>query len=164
MNNTFWVAGTHVTILADQQVTDGRYDLIEGYFAPGVETPLHRHNAYSEQIFALSGEFTVRTQDGTVVLKPGDSCFILQGAVHSVAASATEPSRGLVVSSPSGFARLIREAGSVATDTSSPPEFTDSNFELLDRASRAIGDEVLGPPGMPITAIHTGYPSNFPAV
>ena len=148
MNNAFWVAGTHVTILADEQATAGRYDLIEGYFAAGVETPLHRHNAYSEQIFALSGEFIVRTAAGMVLLQPGDSCFIPRGATHSVAASATEPARGLVISSPSGFARLIQEVGTVAIDTSTPPEFT--NFELLDRVARDLGDEVLGPPGAPI--------------
>jgi hypothetical protein len=37
----------------------GRCDLIEGWFSPGVQTPLHRHGAYSEQLYVLDREFTV---------------------------------------------------------------------------------------------------------
>jgi hypothetical protein len=46
MQNTFWLLGTHLTILADHTTTDGRYDLLEGVFQPGVATPMHRHTTY----------------------------------------------------------------------------------------------------------------------
>jgi len=46
-------------VLADQANTGGRYDLIEGWFSPGMRTLLHRHSAYAEQLYVLEGEFTV---------------------------------------------------------------------------------------------------------
>jgi quercetin dioxygenase-like cupin family protein len=149
MENSFWLFGTHVTVLANQVDTHGRYDLIEGRFAPGVETPVHRHPAYSEHLYVLSGEFTVRSETGTVVLTPGQSHLIPKGMAHSVAATSSDVARGLVVASPSGFAQLIQEAGT-ASDGSDIPPTAPPDLEAFMRASSEIGDELLGPPGAPI--------------
>jgi len=151
MNKSFWLFGTHLTILANQADTDGRYDLIEGNFAPGVETPVHRHFTYAEQLYVLSGEFTVRTEAGTVVLGPGQSHFIPQGVTHSVAATSASPARGLVVASPSGFAHLIQTVGTVSDGSDTPPA-SQSDMAAFMRVSAEIGEEILGPPGAPIAA------------
>lgn len=45
--------GTRFTIIVDHTTTEGKYDLLEGYFSPGKQTPLHRHTRYSEQLYAL---------------------------------------------------------------------------------------------------------------
>lgn len=50
------------------------------------------------------------------------------------------PARGLVVTAPSGFARLIAAAG-----TLSQTETTD--MELFLQICAEIGDEILGSPG-----------------
>jgi quercetin dioxygenase-like cupin family protein len=63
--------GSRLTILADHTTTDGKYDLIEGYFPPGSQTPPHRHTRYSEQLYVLEGEFTVWVGKNKVVLKAG---------------------------------------------------------------------------------------------
>jgi quercetin dioxygenase-like cupin family protein len=144
MNNAFWLLGTHVQILADRAATDGRYDLIEGTFLPGVATPLHRHTTYSEHLYVLEGEFTVHTETTTVVLKPCDSFHIPQGVAHTVV-SGPAGARGLVVASPSGFARLIQEAGTPAESASVLPT-TPPDMEAFGRASLEIGDELVGPP------------------
>ena len=83
MTRSFWLTGTHVTILADHTTTDGRYDLIEGYFPPGAQTPPHRHTRYSEQIYTLEGEFTVWVGKDKVVIGPGESAFIPAGTPHA---------------------------------------------------------------------------------
>jgi hypothetical protein len=49
MPPTLWLFGTRLTILADHTTTGGQYDLIEGYFPSGTQTPLHRHTHYSEE-------------------------------------------------------------------------------------------------------------------
>jgi quercetin dioxygenase-like cupin family protein len=59
MTQSFWFFGSCLTILADRTTTAGQYDLIEGYFPPGSQTPPHRHTRYSEQLYVLEGEFTV---------------------------------------------------------------------------------------------------------
>jgi quercetin dioxygenase-like cupin family protein len=144
MNQSFWLLGTLTRILADHETTEGRYDLIEGTFQPGVATPMHRHTTYSEHLFVLEGEFTVHTKAGVVVLKPSQNFFIPQGTVHAVV-SGPALSRGLVVASPSGFARLIKAAGTAADSTGLPPT-TPPDMEAFARASAEVGDEIVGPP------------------
>jgi quercetin dioxygenase-like cupin family protein len=144
MNQSFWLLGTLTRILADNETTEGRYDLIEGTFQPGVATPMHRHTTYSEHLFVLEGEFTVHTEAEVIVLKPGEDFFIPRGTVHAVVSGPTL-ARGLVVASPSGFARLIKTAGTAADSTGLPPT-TPPDMEAFARASAEVGDEVVGPP------------------
>ncbi|WP_199317108.1 hypothetical protein [Chroococcidiopsis sp [FACHB-1243]] len=59
MTQSFWFFGSYLTILADRTTTGGQYDLIEGYFPPGSQTPPHRHTRYLEQLYVLEGEFTI---------------------------------------------------------------------------------------------------------
>lgn len=140
MTQSFWLLGTHLTILADRTTTDGKYDLIEGYFRPGTQTPPHRHTRYSEQIYVLEGEFTVWVGKNKVVVGTGESVLIPMGTTHVVAALGDKPARGLVVAAPSAFAQLIE-----ATGTLNENEAPD--MALFNRISTEIGDEILGVPG-----------------
>ena len=140
MTQSFWILNNYLTIIADRTTTDGKYDLIEGYFPSGAQTPPHRHTRYSEQLYVLEGEFTVWVGKDKVVLGAGESAFIPMGIPHVVAALSGEPARGLVVASPSGFADII-----AATGTQNQDELPD--MELFSRISTEIGDEVLGAPG-----------------
>ncbi|MEH2361818.1 cupin domain-containing protein [Nostoc sp.] len=140
MVQSLWLFGTRLNIVADHTTTGGQYDLIEGYFPPGTQTPLHRHTRYSEQLYVLSGEFTVWAGEKKVVLNAGESFLISPCTPHVVAALSDQPARGLVVAAPSGFARLVAAVGTV-DETEAP------DIELLDRISTEIGDEILGPPG-----------------
>ncbi len=140
MTKSFWLLGSRLTILADHTTTDGKYDLIEGYFTPGTQTPPHRHTRYSEQLYVLEGEFTVWAGENKVVLGVGESFFIPPNTIHVVAALSDKPVRGLVVAAPSAFAQLIE-----ATGTLNENEETD--LALFMRVSSEIGDETLGAPG-----------------
>jgi quercetin dioxygenase-like cupin family protein len=144
MQQAFWLLGTHLQVLTDDQDTAGRYDLIEGIFLPNTATPLHRHTTYSEHLYVLEGEFTIHTESGVVELKPCDSYHIPQGSAHAVV-SGPAGARGLVIASPSGFARLIRKAGIPAESSSIPPT-TPPDMVAFGRASQEIGDQLVGPP------------------
>ena len=146
MAQTYWLFGTHLTILTDEQATDSRYDLIDGRLSVGVETPLHRHTNYSEAIFVLEGEFTVYTDTGVTVLSPGGHLFIPVNTPHVVASSGKAASRALTVASPSGFAKLIRSAGTPGTFDSLPPD-QSNEMSLFLTLSEEIGDVLLGPAG-----------------
>ncbi|MEH2304069.1 cupin domain-containing protein [Nostoc sp.] len=137
---SFWLLNNYLTIVADRTTTDGKYDLVEGYFPPGAQTPPHRHTRYSEQLYVLEGEFTVWVGKNKLVLGPGESAFIPMGTPHVVAALSDQPARGLVVASPSGFAQLVE-----ATGTQNQNEAPD--MELFNRISTELGDEILGAPG-----------------
>ncbi|MFM2304736.1 MAG: hypothetical protein RLZZ135_2148 [Cyanobacteriota bacterium] len=140
MTQPLWLFGTHLTIVADATITGGKYDLIEGYFPPGTQTPLHRHTRYSEQLYTLEGEFTVWAGKDKVVLAAGESFLIAPGIPHVVGVLGDKPARGLVVAAPSAFARLIAATGTVGEQ-----EATD--MALFESISAEIGDEFLGPPG-----------------
>jgi quercetin dioxygenase-like cupin family protein len=139
MTQPLWLFGTYLTIVADHTTTGGQYDLIEGYFPPNTQTPLHRHTRYSEQLYVLEGEFTVWAGKNKVVLTPGES-FLISPSTPHVVATLDKPARGLVVAAPSAFARLIAAVGTVDEQ-----EATD--IALFERISAEIGDEFLGPPG-----------------
>ncbi|MBW4579105.1 MAG: cupin domain-containing protein [Tildeniella nuda ZEHNDER 1965/U140] len=140
MSNSFWLFGSRLTILADHTATEGKYDLIEGYFPPNTQTPLHRHTRYSEQLYVTEGEFTVWADENKVVLNAGESFLIPAGTVHVVGVVGEKPARGLMVTSPSSFARLIAAVGT--QDANGVPDMA-----LAERISNEIGDEILGPPG-----------------
>jgi quercetin dioxygenase-like cupin family protein len=140
MTQTLWLFGTRLTIHADHNTTGGQYDLIEGYFPPGTQTPLHRHTRYSEQLYVLEGEFTVWAGENKVVLRPGESYLIAPSTPHVVATASDKSARGLVVAAPSAFARVVETVGTV--EETEPPDMA-----LYDRISAEVGDEILGPPG-----------------
>jgi quercetin dioxygenase-like cupin family protein len=145
MKNAYWLFGGRLIVLADQAHTEGRYDLVEGWLAPGTPTPPHRHRRYAEHLYVLDGEFTVWAGGLEAVLRPGDDFLFPAGTAHAVAATGDGPGRALIVASPSGFARLITEAGTPDEGRGAPPEATD--MELFLRVSAELGDEILGPPG-----------------
>jgi mannose-6-phosphate isomerase-like protein (cupin superfamily) len=140
MTQSFWLFGSYLTILADHTATVGQYDLIEGYFPPGTQTPPHRHSRYSEQLYVLEGEFTVWAGENKVVLSTGENFLIPVGIPHVVATIGDRPAHGLTIAAPSAFARLI-----AATGTQDRAEKLDR--ALFDRISAEIGDEILGPLG-----------------
>ena len=146
MKPSSWLFGSRLSVLASRSDTDGRYDLIEGWFAPGAQTPPHRHREYSEQLFVLEGEFTVWIGRRKVVLRPGEDHLIPAGTVHAVAATGDHPSRALVVASPSGFARLVSEAGTPDEGGEGEP-VTPFDMDRFLRVADDLGDEILGPPG-----------------
>jgi quercetin dioxygenase-like cupin family protein len=146
MKNSYWLFGTRLSILADPANTGGRYDLIEGWFALRTQTPPHRHNAYSEQLYVLDGEFRVWLGGRKAVLRPGDDLLIPAGTAHAVGATGDVPGRALVVASPSGFARLITEVGTPDEGGGGPPSAAP-DMDLFLRVSAELGDEILGPPG-----------------
>ncbi|MEH2374164.1 MAG: cupin domain-containing protein [Nostoc sp.] len=140
MTQSLWFFGSRLSIIADHTTTAGQYDLIEGYFFPSTQIPLHRHTRYSEQIYVLSGEFTVWAGENKAVLSAGESFLIPTATPHTVAVLNDQPARVLVVAAPSGFARLIAAIGTL--DEKETPD-----MELFERICLEIGDEILGPPG-----------------
>jgi quercetin dioxygenase-like cupin family protein len=145
MTRSFWLFGFRLTVHANHEDTGGRYDLIEGDSLPGFQTPLHRHNRYTEQVYVLEGEFTVWAGKRTAVVRAGDIFTIPAGTAHAVAVTGDGPARALAVASPSGFARLVMGAGT--PDNGDTPPAAPPDMDFFNRICAETGDEVLGPPG-----------------
>ena len=137
---SFWLFGSRLNIIADRTTTRGQYDLIEGYFPPGTQTPLHRHTRYSEQLYVLEGKFTIWAGENKFVLSAGESFLISPSTPHVIGVFSDQPARGLVVTAPSSFAQLIAAVGTL-------DETTAPDMALFERISAEIGDEILDLPG-----------------
>lgn len=139
MTQSFWLFGSRLKIIADHTTTGGQYDLLEGYFPSGTQTPFHCHTRYSEQLYVLEGEFTVWAGENKFVLGAGESFLISPGTPHAISVLSDRPARGLVVAAPSSFARLIAAVGT-------QDETAEPDLALFERISAEIGDEILAPP------------------
>jgi quercetin dioxygenase-like cupin family protein len=146
MTPAYWLFEAHLHILADEQQSDSHYDLIEGRFSAGTETPLHLHSKYDEAIYVLEGEFNVYTDTGTVTLKPGEHFFIPRDTPHVVASSSQPVNRSLTVASPSGFAKLIRMVGIPDIAEGIPPGQAN-DMGLFIQLSQETGDMILASSG-----------------
>jgi uncharacterized cupin superfamily protein len=96
-------------------------------------------------VYVLDGELTVWLGKDRVTLSPGERLTIPVGTAHVVSVIGDGPAHALVIASPSGFARVIEEAG--VPDTGTRMEVTPADLERLHRAATSVGDEILGPPG-----------------
>jgi quercetin dioxygenase-like cupin family protein len=146
ISKTYWLMGTRLSVLAGHAETEGRYDLVEGWFPPGAQTPPHRHTRYSEQLYVLDGELTVWAGGRKVVFRPGGHLTIPAGTAHAVAATGDGPGRALVVASPSAFARLVTEVGT-SDDGGGVPPLSPFDMDRFLHVCAELGDEILGPPG-----------------
>jgi quercetin dioxygenase-like cupin family protein len=142
----YWLFGIHLRILLDEQQTHEAYDLIEGFFPEGTQTPLHLHTKYDELIYVLEGAFSVYTHNGMVTLSPGEHVFIPQNTPHVLAASSKSANRALYIASPSGFAKLLRMAGIPDLAEGLPPG-QPNDMGLFIELSKESGDIILGSPG-----------------
>ncbi|MBW4566077.1 MAG: hypothetical protein KME32_34395 [Mojavia pulchra JT2-VF2] len=55
MTQSFWFFGSRLNIVADHTTTGGQYDLIEGYFPPGSQTPPSSHALFRTTLCAVRG-------------------------------------------------------------------------------------------------------------
>jgi quercetin dioxygenase-like cupin family protein len=151
MRTSYWLFGNRLIILASHADTEGRYDLVENVSPPGAQVPPHRHTRYSEQLYVVEGKLTARVGEREVVLRHGETVLIPAGTPHSLAFTGDGQTRVLVVASPSGFARLVTEGGTPDEGQGMPPAASFDMDRFL-RVAADLGDEILGPGGLPTDA------------
>jgi quercetin dioxygenase-like cupin family protein len=145
--NSFWLFGTKLNIIGDQEVTGVDFDFIEGFFPPGAQSPVHVHNLYSETLYLLEGQLTVFIPGEETTLGIGDSYFIPPGVPHCIVnASQDLPFRALVVASTNGFSKLVRAVGIPVTGGDMAPE-TPHDMNLAMEVMTEVGDSIIAPPG-----------------
>jgi oxalate decarboxylase/phosphoglucose isomerase-like protein (cupin superfamily) len=100
-----------VKILSEPAVTGaGRFSFGMVVLEPGKGHDRHNHPDADEIIFVMSGEGDQMIDDEPPVrVRSGASIYIPQGVYHSTINRTWEPLRLLVVYSPPGSERLLRE-------------------------------------------------------
>ncbi|WCT13275.1 cupin domain-containing protein [Mucilaginibacter jinjuensis] len=144
---TYWLFGSQQQILSSELDTNAHYDLIEGLFPPGTQSPLHVHANYTETIIVLEGEAIIFTPGNERILKQGQSFFIPRNVPHAIVNnSASESFKALAIASPSGFAHLIRSVGIPDAGFNECPAQAH-DMQVAMQIMINLGDTILGPPG-----------------
>lgn len=104
------IGGRIVAKLRDEH-THGAYSIHENTIPPGSPGPrphLHRH--HDETFYVLEGELTVRVGRRGISAPAGSFVVIPRGLVHQPSNPGTEPTRVLLIFSPSGMDHFFEEA------------------------------------------------------
>ncbi len=143
-----WFLGTLATIKVPGEATDGRFALIEFLFPHLASPPLHTH-PQDESYVVLEGALTVQAGDERFELTPGSVSVVPMGVAHTFRVD-SDTARVLVLSTPAGIERMVRDGSVPATTPNLPPsDGSRPSTEELEGVFRAHGQVNVGPPLAP---------------
>jgi quercetin dioxygenase-like cupin family protein len=117
-----WFLGTLATIRLPGEASGGRFALIEHLLPHLASPPLHTH-PQDETYVVLDGRLTLVAGDERFELGPGDAGSAPAGAPHTFRVD-SDTARVLLVSTPAGLERMMRDAAVPATAATLPPPDT----------------------------------------
>ena len=139
-----WFVGTLATIRIPGEVVDGRFALIEFLFPHHASPPLHTH-PQDESYFVLEGRLTVQAGDRRFTLEPGAAAVVPFGVAHTFRVD-SDAARVLVLSTPAGLERFVRDGAVPASANTLPPADTPRpTSEELEWIFAAHGQVNVGP-------------------
>ena len=143
-----WFLGTLATIKVPGEASDGRFALIEFLFPRDASPPLHTH-PQDESYIVLEGRLTVQAGEQRFELAAGAAAVVPMGVAHTFRVD-SDVARVLVLSTPAGLERMVRDASVPASAPTLPPAETPRPTpEQLDEIFRAHGQVNVGPPLSP---------------
>ena len=140
-----WFLGTLATIKISGEAVEGRYALIEFVFPHGASPPVHTH-PQDESYVVLDGELTIVAGAERFQLEPGGAAVVPLDIPHTFRVD-SDTARVLVLSTPAGLERLVRDASIPAGAATLPP--ADAARPAPDELARifaAHGQVNSGPP------------------
>jgi uncharacterized protein (TIGR00725 family) len=139
-----WFLGTLATIRVSGEASEGRFALIEFLFPRHASPPLHTH-PQDESYVVLEGRLTVQAGDERFELTPGAAAVVPMRVAHTFRVD-SDTARVLVLSTPAGLERMVRDASVPAAAPTLPPSETPRpSPEELESIFRAHGQANVGP-------------------
>jgi quercetin dioxygenase-like cupin family protein len=140
-----WFLGTLATITVPGEASAGRFALIEFVLPQFASPPLHTH-PQDESYVVLEGRLTIKAGDERFELGPGGTALVPMGVAHTFRVD-SEGARVLVLSTPAGLERLVRDGSVPAAAATLPPaDAPRPSMDELTEIFRANGQVNLGPP------------------
>ena len=140
-----WFVGTLATIRIPGEAVDGRFALIEFLFPRHASPPLHTH-PQDESYIVLDGQLTVRAGADRFELGARGIGVVPAGVAHTFRVD-SDTARVLVLSTPAGLERFIRDGSVPATQPTLPPaDAPRPSPEELERVFKSHGQVNVGPP------------------
>ena len=142
---SLWFLGTLATIRVPGEAVGDRYSLIEFVFPHGASPPLHTH-PQDESYIVLEGALTIQAGNDRFVLEAGGAAAVPMSVPYTFRVE-SNTAHVLVLSTPAGLERMVRDASVPATARRLPPEGTARpSPEELEQIFRAHGQVNLGTP------------------
>lgn len=139
-----WFLGTLAVIRIRGEASDGRFALIEFLFPHLASPPLHTH-PQDESYLVLDGRLTIQASTARFELEAGGTAIVPMGVAHTFRVE-TNTARVLVLSTPAGLERFVRDGSVPATEPTLPPADTPRpSPEELERIFQAHGQVNVGP-------------------
>jgi quercetin dioxygenase-like cupin family protein len=139
-----WFLGTLATIKISGEAVEQRYSLIEFLFPHLASPPLHTH-PQDESYVVLEGRLTVQAGEQRFELEAGAAAAVPMGVAHTFRVD-SDGARVLVLSTPAGLERFVRDAAVPAeAATLPPPDAPRPSAEELEAIFHAHGTVNLGP-------------------
>ena len=143
-----WFVGTLATIRVPGEAVGGRYALIEFLFPKHASPPRHTH-PQDESYIVIEGHLTVHAGGHRFDLETGGAATVPMGVPHTFRVD-SETARVLVLSTPAGLERFVRDGGFPATAPTLPPaDAPRRSAEELAQIFQAHGQLNVGPPLTP---------------
>ena len=140
-----WFLGTLATIRVPGEANGGRFALIEFLFPRHASPPLHTH-PQDESYIVLEGRLTVQAGEQRFELGTGAAAVVPMGVAHTFRVE-SDGARVLVLSTPAGLERMVRDGSVQATSPTLPPSETPRpSPEQLEGIFTAHGQVNVGPP------------------
>jgi quercetin dioxygenase-like cupin family protein len=143
-----WFLGTLAIIRVPGEAVQGRFALIEFLFPRHASPPLHTH-PQDESYIVLDGQVTVQAGADRFELGAGGIGVVPTGVAHTFRVD-SDTARVLVLSTPAGIERFVRDASVPACTPSLPPADTPRpDPEQLEQIFRTHRQVNLGAPLAP---------------
>jgi quercetin dioxygenase-like cupin family protein len=143
-----WFLGTLATIRVPGEAVGDRFALIEFLFPKHASPPLHTH-PQDESYVVLDGRLTIQAARERFELEAGGSAVVPMGEAHTFRVD-SETARVLVLSTPAGLERMVRDGSTPAEErTIPPPDAPRPSTEEIQHNFEKHGQVTLGPPLAP---------------
>jgi quercetin dioxygenase-like cupin family protein len=143
-----WFLGTLAIVRVPGEAVDGRFALIEFLLPRHASPPLHTH-PQDESYIVLDGQLTVQTDGDRFRLGAGGVGVVPAGVAHTFRVD-SDTARVLVLSTPAGIERFVRDGSVPAMAPTVPPAETPRpSPEQLEQIFRSHSQVNLGPPLAP---------------
>jgi quercetin dioxygenase-like cupin family protein len=141
----WWFLGTLAVVRVPGEAVDDRFALIEFLFPHGASPPRHTHRQ-DESYFVLEGALTVAAGERQFELQAGGTGVVPMGVAHTFRVD-SDGARVLVLSTPAGLERMVRDGSVPASASTLPPPTTPRPTpDELERVFAAHGQVNVGPP------------------
>lgn len=131
--------GIDFIVKVSSEQTGGAFTLLYNLNPSGTFLPPHVHGREDETFYILQGQYEFTIEGQLLSAGPGATVFAPRGIPHSYKVVSDDPGIALVLATPGGFEKCVKEMSMLALD---PPDMP----AVLETCSR-YGIDFLPPPG-----------------